>query len=362
MLLLRRVDRRLREVTRAADGIRQRVRASDDAGPGLPELAWLRLKAEAAVQNGEPALFRRRRTARAAEVVALEARIRRHRRHADLALAGAERPPHVADTWAEPPAPGRLLRGVVFGLAGVAAALVVVLATGAPDRLAGTIPREGIVGGIAGSNPSPTAIDPSARGEPQLQPVVVAFDFDEVRMGEGIGDAWAGSEAVQAGSIDVAAFPTSFDRSARLTRSGTLTVACAAVAPNELERLGFDVYLDPGRPAVGTLSLYANATDPELEVVIDAGGPLGARVTGGELATGPRIAAGAWHRVELTVEAGTLRWRVHSRHEPAAQPADGSLGLAALAPITRICLAADGPTGGVVSYDNLELHGTNAGG
>jgi hypothetical protein len=403
LTLLRRVDRRLREVARDASALTAQTSEADGSTIDA-ELACLRLKTSNAVENGEDALVRRLRSARAGEVESLAGRIRRHAAIADAAVARADRvawrlrgapsgeveslarrmrrqsavadaavagadlaawAPPVRDDAPAPPTPRRQL--LVGGLVGGAVALVAVVVL-AGDLAPGPSGREGVLGGApADAGSSPTGSDGgkvAASPAAETHRVSVAFDFNEVRMGEGIGDAWGRVPTTAAAeSIQVAAYPTPFDRSARLTSTGQPNIAaCTAVVPQDLQRIAFDVYIDPARPAVGTLSLYAGGKHAALEIVIDADGPLSARVATGELTPGPRIAAGAWSSVELIAEGGDLRWRVRSVAEPTAAAAGGPLGLAALDPITRICLGVVGPAGRAVSYDNLEIHGTNTGG
>ena len=373
LTLLRRVDRRLREVARDASTMPGKAHASDTSVIAA-ELAFLRLKAFNAGEIGEAPLVRRVRGAKATEVEAFARRIRRHIRLTDIAVARAERSTQaaldepaieVAHPQADTRGPGWRTLVVAAAAAAVAAAVVVVVLNG--DLDVGLLDgRGGVLSGLPrDGSPVPSG---SGGGTALSSPVSVdrysqAFDFDQVRMGDGIGDAWGGHPSqAAAGSIQIAAFPTSFDRSARLTTGGQNVMACAAVEPQELQRIAFDVYLDPAVPAVGTLSLHALGDDAELEIVIDAEGPLSAHVPEDQLTPGPRIAAGAWRRVELIAEAGDLLWRVHTLEEPTTAPADGSFGPAALAPITRICLSADGPAGSAVSYDNIEIHGFNSGG
>lgn len=368
LTLLRRVDRRLREVARDASALTM----TPDGATGSTieaELACLRLKTFNAVESGEDAIVRRLRSARAGEVRTLARRIRRHADIANAAVAQADRATSAQPEQheARPGAPLLLRQLAVGGLVGVAVALVAVVVLSG-DLDPGPSGREGVLGGVPGDgSPSPTQTDgrtvAASPGAPEHR-VSLAFDFNEVRMGEGIGDAWGGEPtAAAAESIQVAAFPTSFDRSARLISTGQPNVAaCTPVVQQDLQRVAFDVYIDPDRPAVGTLDLYATGDEAALEIVIDANGALSAIVPTGELAAGPRIAAGVWRRVELIADGDDLRWRVRSPAEPTAAPADGSLGHVALAPITRICIAAAGPAGRAVSYDNLEIHGTNTGG
>ncbi len=367
MMLLRRVDRRLREVAR--DAIALSMQSAEADGSTIDaELVCLRLKTSNALENGEDALARRLRGARAGDVEALASRIGVHALLADSAVARAESAAVAASARDAASGPPVLVRQLVLGgLAGVAAAVVaVVVLTGILDP--DPFEREGVLGGAPGDGSSsptgPIGGTQTARPNAQEHPVLLAFDFNDVRMGEGIGEEWGGQPTTAAGdSIQVAAFPTSFDRSARLTSSGRPDVAaCASVVPQDVERVGFDVYIDPARPAVGTLSLYAANGEPALQIVIDPEGQLSARVPTGELPLGPRIAAGAWRRVELVAEAGDLRWRVRSFDETNHVVTDGSLGQVDLVPITRVCLAALGPAGRAVSYDNLEIHGINTGG
>lgn len=382
LILLRRVDRRLREVMR--DGGMLTYGHASAPSTTAAELACLRIKASNAAQNGERALVRRVKGARGGDVDAFARRIRRHTRLAGVAVARAERATEAAraehatqaahaerateaaHTPDDVPRLPWLKQVMVGGFVGAAVALVVMVLTGNLDI--GSSGRGGVLSGVPpdGSSAQRGSGDPTgpAGHAPEAQRVSLAFDFDEVRMGGGIGEAWGGdSSPTEAESIQVAAFPTSFDRSARLTATGGENVTvCAAVVPQVLQRIAFDVYLDPARPAVGTLSLYAAGDAPQLEIVIDAQGPMSASVPLGQDTPGPRIAAGAWDRVELMAEPGDLRWRVRSRAEPTTAPTDGSFGPATLAPITRICLGVDGPAGGEVSYDNLEIHGTTSGG
>jgi hypothetical protein len=367
LTLLRRVDRRLREVARDSSALPKQADVASGSTIDA-ELALLRLKTSTAVQNSEDALARRLRSARAGEVESLARRIRRHATSADAAVARANRAAWflpARDGARGPVKPPRQL--VVGGVVAAAVALVAV-AVLAGDLGLGPSGREGVLGGVPsdGRSSRSGSVGPEVAASPEAEEhrVSLAFDFNEVRMGEGIGDAWGREPATAATeSIQVAAYPTPFDRSARLTSTGKPAVAaCAAVVPQDLQRIAFDVYIDPARPAVGTLSLYAAGDQAALEIVIDADEPLSARVATGELAPGPRIAPGAWRRVELIADGGDLRWRVRSLAEPTAAPADGSLGHAAIVPITRICLGVVGPAGHAVSYDNLEIHGTNTGG
>ena len=191
------------------------------------------------------------------------------------------------------------------------------------------------------------------------------FAFDEVRMGEGIGDEWADSaaQAGEAGSIEVAAFPTAFDRSARLIASGAEQVGtCTRVTQQTLQRLAFDLYLDPVRPAVAVVTLVGADEEAGLQLRIEAGLAMTAAASRDQLTPGPPIPAGHWVRMEISAEGGSIQWRSQSTAEPDSAPEAGSLGQVVLAPITRICLAAAGPAGGVVSYDNLEIHGIDRGG
>ena len=134
------------------------------------------------------------------------------------------------------------------------------------------------------------------------------------------------------------------------------------VYQQDLRRIAFDVYLDAARPGVGTMSFLGADGVVELEISIEASRPMTAASPGVQLTPGPVIPAGAWRRVELVAEEGDLRWRTRASGEPDTAPVAGSLGQNVLGPITQICLAATAPAGGAVSYDNLEIHGTNSGG
>ena len=237
LTLLRRVDRRLREVARDASALPTQADAARGSTIDV-ELPCLRLKTSNAVQIGEDALVRRLRSARAGEVEALARRIRRHEALADAALAGAAlgdaalgnaaianaaiadaalaRADRAApflparDDAPGPPMPRRQL--VVGGLVGLAVALVAVVVL-AGDLGPGSSGREAVLGGVpSDGRSSPTVSDgPAVAASPDVAEhrVSLAFDFNEVRMGEGIGDAWGGEPtAVAAESIQVAAYPT----------------------------------------------------------------------------------------------------------------------------------------------------------
>jgi hypothetical protein len=365
LALLRRVDRRLREVGREAGALNSRVASRREPTQVLTtDLACLRLKAAAAARVRDRLLTTARSARNLSTLTPLVDRIAVHAAKSESLLSSAGRATEELDAEAArsrldeddaPPLYGRLIRrssaAWIPALGAAAGVAVVAVAIAQAQGI-----RESVLGGGLPS-PSP-ASSPEVRTDvpassPVSSPSAVIATFDDQRIGSA-----AGWEATSTGSIAVVALPTSFDRSLEVrSTEGTPIVGCLAL-DDPVELGAFDVDLLLSAPDPGTAAVTFVARDAvellRLEVGTDAAT---ASLADGSSASASGIAPEEWFHVGLTAREGGYDITL----APRGGVPDGSepmrLDTHAPGPIAEVCLALEGPPGATAHYDNLALHG-----
>lgn len=368
----RRADRRLRETTREAVAIAVAA-ASPDGRDAWADYACLTIKATTAERAGMRAL-RRLTGASATTARPLDDRIRRHALGAGAALERAAGALSGIEARAKPNAAQAGEGGVAsadhlssnlhFALvtAGVFLVIGVLIAPVLLNGAGGTqSPREEILG--ASESTASPIVTPSANSTPRggqgvvrtPEANVLAIDFDEVRMGSGIGADWR-MIAGGVNAVAVAAFPTAVDRSARLeTIAGDRVETCLPLQPaSHLTRLSVDVLLtEPTATAAVSVTLASGS--PVLDMSL---GTSAITVTDGGrrvLAESDGLEAGGWYRagivwngeqtiVRVTPVDGTPEAVYESPVEPHAVDTVG-----------EVCLAASGESEDAVHFDDLTI-------
>lgn len=372
--VVRRWDRRLREVIRGAALLEAGATTSDPSIDLRREYASLVLKSDGAERAGRVALARLSPARRTLRDVLL---LRRIRRHESLARDSLERVsatfpgleaggvPMAADAQStRSPASARelLLIGRVLMVA-LSVVAIVIVAQGWLAQLSfgGGRNGEGVLGGvpIGSSGDEVTHTDrasPSPAAAPLASPSTLHFDFDSVRMSNGIGEGWVQSTGGDA-AVAVAAYPTAVDRSARLvvTQDANLET-CRSVDPPvaEVHRFSVDVVLDQQMPAKARIGLRNAAGDPLLTVDL-AETQAALSTSGGERVTmAEGLEPGAWYSIEIVGDR-VLEWRVRPRDGPSGSGVEMPVEWFPLRSVGEICLGADGPPDAAVNYDNLVI-------
>lgn len=365
--LMRRADRRLREVWREAVTLAPRVADEGESDEQLgTELACLRRKASAAIAARDEIVARRRTPKRKAMPAALPRRVDRHATESERLLlrlesALARRVPSASDRSPEVPATrarGRWFRrrtwipvlGTAAALTLAAAALVVI----ASDR----IRDDQLAGGPAVSPVSePTPVQGGEQGTTPTvaaSPLTIARTFDDERIG--FPEGW--ERVVVGGTVSVVALPSSFNRSLEVTTTdGELVSSCLQLDPTmPLGAFEVDVLVGASDEAVARVTLGTAVSGQLVEVEV------GVRATSIHASDGSSIiAAGVapeeWHRLRLLAQEDGYEVVLDvagDTGERAYHPllfATESLGS-----LSRVCLEVLGPSGSTARYDNLTLH------
>lgn len=379
--LLRRWDRRLREVRREAVAL-DAVGAAGPTTGRARDRASQALKLAAIGEAGTPAMKRQRRRRQTSGLRSLAERIGRHEAIAQAALerldpdsatpeAVASSAPPAAQERIDRPQPEPDLesashrrterRRIVLGLAAVFASAAVLLAILAPrlaDGPSAAEPGEGVLGGVPSGSPSasalvePPSLPQATAGASSTPDIRLAVDFDDLRMGHGIGDDWSQTSGATA-AVELAAYPTAVNRSARLTVVGGEPVeACRDLEEiNGSAQVSLDVRLAPHASASAEIRLLDAERSLLLSIVL---APQVTAVTGPDGPAGETagLEPGGWYRVEVMGGSDELVVQVSQRGgatigNPVAAPASSSIGM--------VCLAASGESGAAVNYDNLAV-------
>ncbi|MBA2632965.1 MAG: hypothetical protein H0U86_08220 [Chloroflexi bacterium] len=247
-------------------------------------------------------------------------------------------------------APGWIGRLASFG---EAAEGVLVGAPSADDG--GEAPQTGMDPSQSVST-APAAATPTA-ATPTASPHSLLIDFNDVPMGGGIGDGWVRSIGRDE-AVEVAAYPTSVDRSARLVVTDGAPVAiCRSVRPTltEVHRFSADLILDPEVPATGIIELNDAAGETVLRLNLArartrlSSGPSPLGEAGG-------LNPGQWYHIDVLLDGeGGSRWRMAQLDGLPATSVEVPFEATLLASVGEICLGAEGPRGAAVNYDNLVI-------
>ena len=362
--LLRRVDRRLqelrREVLTLASGSR-RVVGSDDA---RLDLACLEIKYGSAVRVHHRILGQRISAKRREKLAPLSARIQSN---ADASLDALGRA--AAALNAAAPAPGRSQRlgqsvadalqrsmrpPIIASAAAVVLLLVVVYAV-LPD----STPRaEGVLSGVqpppsVAPPPPADAGSPTAAASPLSSPAPaianrVEMDFDGERIGPFEADGWHHSGGV----VEVAAYPTPFDRSIVVTSvDGQQAETCFRFSDgSRLLSLGVDFAVDGETGA--TVTLRDEAATPLVALDLGEDGTAVTRHDGTRLASEEGVDPDAWYSLGIEESAGEVVVAV----APGGEGSEPILTATTTGPlrVTSICFGA-GAANASAYYDNLRL-------
>jgi len=191
---------------------------------------------------------------------------------------------------------------------------------------------------------------------------VLTVDFNEVRMGSGIGPEWR-QTAGRENAVAVAAFPTAVNRSARLeTLGGDQVETCQSLDPpiSNLHLLSVDVLL-PTDTATAVVSVGVGPGRPALRIDLATSG---STLTDGDthvLADGEGVKARSWYRVEIPVEGTTTLWRVTPLDGSLVPLLESEVGTRALDSVGEVCLAASGASQDAVHFDNLRMSPSEGG-
>ena len=362
VLLMRRVDRRLRELTREALSVHREIASQSKPLEALrTDYACLRLKAASAERARDFIVAHKRRPQHRAKLAAMAARVDRRALGAAFVVAHVGtalelREAHVPMDAEFGAAAGRSRRPARWlpALAGLGALLtlaaVMVMASQDESR------REGTLSGVPAVTRSDRSLSPppaAAASSPAsiVPPATLAVDFDDQRIGASAG--W--EQPADTDLVGVAAFPTSFDRSLRVaTDDGAPVSSCLRVVPPV--RLGMaevDVVPD-GADVTAGFSLRSSGMSLIVRTALTG---TTTRLTGtdGSTATITGNTAGGWHRVSvssatdgLDLVAGPVDQRYEQR--PAAHLESGPAG-----DVGRVCFEVSGPPGSVAHFDNLTI-------
>ena len=244
-------------------------------------------------------------------------------------------------------APEWIGRLASFGEALVAEGVLVGAPSAADD---GDAPQTGM-------DPSQSVSPALAAATPTASPHSLLFDFNDVPMGGGIGEGWVQSIGRDE-AVEVAAHPTSVDRSARLVVTDGAPVAiCRSVRPTltEVRRFSADMILDPEVPATGIIELSDAAGDAVLRLNLARART---RLSSGPSLLGEAGGLDPGHRYHIDVllgGGGGSRWRMAQLNGLPAQGVEVPFEATLLASVGEICLGAEGPRGAAVNYDNLVI-------
>ncbi len=221
---------------------------------------------------------------------------------------------------------------------------------------------EGVLGGvpIGGSGDEVTNIDRTQAASPSpaaplASPSTLLFDFDTVRMGNGIGDGWVQSKGSDS-AVAVAAYPTAVDRSARLlvTKDGSAET-CRSLDPPmaEVQRVSVEVILDRKVPALATIELRDAAGESLLTLNLGEAQAALSRSGGESVTMAEGLRPGGWYGIEVVGDRG--EWRVRPLDDPSGSGVEMPVEWSSLDAVGEICLGADGPLDSAVNYDNLVM-------
>jgi hypothetical protein len=367
---LRRVDRRLREV----------IAELDEPDDGM-ELGWDRpalatIKIEAALQARDVAVAHLPIARQRRRVTAL---LRRIERHSAAAPAAVERELARRSTLrlaAATPSRGPIARLApvlrlprapedrrIWIAAGAAATVLTVLVGGsligttlrqrdiAEGVLSGS-PQEGAAPSIdsAGGAAPPAASTPSPAGDS-----VALFDFDGRQMGSGLGPGWRDAGG---GEVNLAAFPTGVDRSARLVADGTTPTKACRTLDAGARAVEIDVFLDPPVPVAGRVELTDAADGPVIAIELSESRTLVSTAADVVEAAGVQLAT--WVHVEVRWDDGGMAWEVTQEANASGPPVHGRSEARTTEGFTEICLGVEAAEGGAAHYDNLAIQWTSS--
>jgi hypothetical protein len=366
--LMRRVDRRLRELMREAPAILARIGEGHEISEVSFDALCMRLKARSA-ERGRAWILQheRRRSSQRALLTPLASRVNRHalgvwaigEEVAEALQAATERvaiakprQESVFSSWLM----GR--SGIALAVAGASAAVAVAVVLGpSPPRMVG----EGVLGGGPDTPPA-ASVAPSAAAAPPRSPgpspVTVAVSFDDAR----IGSSWGLIQG--SGSVGVVAFPTAFDRSVEvLTEDGAPVETCLAFdSAMAVVALEVDAYFEEAGDVAGSVSLLDGMDRPLIEVALRADESV-ATVGGGALAVARGVEARAWYRVRLAERTGRVDFSVDRLADGVFRLTKATLLVDSLGSANRVCLGVFGEPGAAAYYDNLRvMNRSNTGG
>lgn len=371
LLLLRRVDRRLRELMREAPAILARIRDGQDISAVSFDAQCMRSKARSAERGRDRVLqHESRRSGQRALLTPLASRVDRHAlgvraigEEVAAALQAATNQ-HVAARPRDTPVFSSRLMGrsaVEVGGAAVAVAVVVAVAVALLGPSAPRTGGEGVLSG--GPDRAPAAsVAPSTAAAPTRSPgpspVTVAASFDEARIGSSWGD-FQGS-----GSVGVVAFPTAFDRSVEVvTEDGAPVDTCLAFdSAISVVALEVDAYMEEAGDVAGSVSLLDGRGRPLIRIALRADESV-ATVGGGALAVAGGVEARAWYRVRLAERTSRIDFSVDRLADGVFRLTTAALRVDSLGSANRICLGVSGEPGAAAYYDNLRVSNrSNTGG
>ncbi len=374
--LLRRVDRRLREVAGDCATLLS-PRLSGEVASIDVDLACLKVKAQCAI-TARDYLSSTFGVERRSLLASLLGRIDRHAERANQVLDQTARLVAGRETSRArdlPVVPQQRTRNLLprtdmasilgshSARRGLAAAVVLLTALVVlPSVFDARTPRvgEGVLGSASG--PSATAQsteEPSPTSPPVATAVSteVAVAFDEERIAEGLGPQWR-VESSEPGAVSVVAYPTAFNRSARLApHDGVTASACLqASQPLDIERLGVDVTLGTDAP-VARVSLRDVDGRSVVQVEFNANGLMAVTPAQDPAVLPHTVAPNSWYRIEIDRGGSTVTLRPV---QEAESPSDAiSLDIPPTA-LADLCLSADGPAGSAVNFDNIEITGSSS--
>ena len=374
--VVRRWDRRVREVIRGVALLETGATTADPSIELRREHASLVLKSDGAERAGRVAMARLSPASRTLRDTLLFRRIRRHELLAHDSLervsatiprldAGGGRMAPDAQSAKSPVSAGEwLLIGRVLMVA-LSVVAIVILAQGWLGQLSfsGARDGEGVLGGVptGGSADEVTNIDRTHAASPSpaaplASPSTLRFDFDTVRMGNGIGEGWVRSNGSEVG-VAVAAYPTAVDRSVRLvvTENGS-PETCRTVNPPmaEVRRFSVEVILDPKVPAGAMIELRDAAGEPLLTLDLGEAQVVLSRNGGESVTMAEGLRPGGWYGIEVVGDR-VAKWRVRPLDDPSGSGVEMPVEWSSLDAVGEICLGADGPLDSALNYNNLVM-------
>ena len=373
--LLRRIDRRLREVAGESATLQSR-QLSGDLALIDADLACLRVKAQCAI-TAHDHLSSTFGVERRSLLASLLGRIDRHAERANEVLDqtallvswGATS--RARDLPGVPQHARSLLRRSDMAsilnshsaLRGLAAAVVLLTALLVlPSLFDARSPRvgDGVLGSASGPSATAQTTEEPSPTSPPVAPAVsteVLLPFDEERIAEGLGQQWR-IEGSDPGAVSVVAYPTAFNRSARLAPhdGGTASACFQAAQPLEINRVGLDVTLGTDAPVAG-VSLRDAEAQTVVQVEFDVNGLRAVTSAQNPAVLDHTVAPAAWYRIEFDRGGSTVTVR------PLQEAEFHSEGISLDIPPTvlaDLCISADGPAGSAVNFDNLEISGSSS--
>ncbi len=190
----------------------------------------------------------------------------------------------------------------------------------------------------------------------QRADVEFTIDFNDERMGSGIGREWS-QTAGRADAVAVAAFPTAVDRSALLlVREAGLVETCRSFEPSmsAVTRLSVEFLLSTVT-TTAVISVGVAPGQPGMIVSLGGAGTAMTEAGGRVVAEGKGLDPGAWYRAEVVVDGMTMLWRIIERGDPPDPVVKETAEIHALEAVGEVCLAVSGESQDAVHFDNLTI-------